>query len=248
MNRLIRFLVRLYPAMWRLRYKAEFGALLEDVDPTWRTALDVLEGGLTMQLKMFTGWKIVSLTALLGIIGGLVVSHETLDEYASSAVIKIQLAQSSKEASARTDAFVKRAVNDAMLAEIVERYHLYPELRAKDPLTSLAQMKKDIRIQPARVVESDQPNPQNAIMVRFRYYDGPLSQRVCSELVSRLMAPSRDPALNGLAPITLRLLDAPSLPNGPFYPNRVNLLITGLLAGIVIGLTIAFFRRTPKPA
>ena len=94
MNRLIRFLVRLYPAMWRQRYKAEFGALLEDVDPTWRTAL----------------------------------------------------------------------------------------------------------------------------------------------------------ALNGLAPITLRLLDAPSLPNRPFYPNRVNLLITGLLAGIVIGLTIAFFRRTPKPA
>jgi len=201
-----------------------------------------------MQLKMFTGWKIVSLMALLGVVGGLMVSHEMRDEYSSSAAIKIELDPYSKATSAQIGAFVKRAVNDKMLSEMIEQYHLYPELRAKDPMKSLVQMKKDIRIQATQFGGLAQPHPPNGIVVQFSYYDKPLSQRVCSALVSKLMEGTVDPAINGIAPLTLELLYAPSFPNGPIYPNRPNIIITGLLAGIVMGLSIAFIRRRPKPA
>lgn len=35
MRRVVRFLVRLYPANWRERYGEEFEALLEDAPPGW---------------------------------------------------------------------------------------------------------------------------------------------------------------------------------------------------------------------
>jgi len=57
MRRILPFLIRLYPKAWRERYESEFTALLEDVDPGWRTLIDVFNGGVAMQLKTLSGLR-----------------------------------------------------------------------------------------------------------------------------------------------------------------------------------------------
>jgi hypothetical protein len=42
MRRAIQFMLRLYPARWRERYRGEFEALLEQMRPGWRDVFDVL--------------------------------------------------------------------------------------------------------------------------------------------------------------------------------------------------------------
>jgi len=61
---------RLYPSTWRNRYEAEFAALLEDVDPSWRTSLDILKGAIAMQLRTASFGRIVALTGLVGLMFG----------------------------------------------------------------------------------------------------------------------------------------------------------------------------------
>jgi hypothetical protein len=55
----MRFILRLaslYPRSWKQRYGAEFNALLEDLNPRWWVALDVLKGAATMQM---TRWIVM---------------------------------------------------------------------------------------------------------------------------------------------------------------------------------------------
>jgi len=40
MKSFLKFLVCLYPAPWLQRYEEEFGALLEEVNPTWLTLFE----------------------------------------------------------------------------------------------------------------------------------------------------------------------------------------------------------------
>ncbi|MGE4068755.1 MAG: ABC transporter permease [Vicinamibacterales bacterium] len=49
MSRWTSRLVRLYPRRWREQYEAELTAVIEDSDPGWRTAADVLRGAALMQ-------------------------------------------------------------------------------------------------------------------------------------------------------------------------------------------------------
>jgi hypothetical protein len=56
MRRLILLLARLYPRSWKQRYGEEFDALLEDLNPRWWDAMDVLKGATTMQM---TRWIVV---------------------------------------------------------------------------------------------------------------------------------------------------------------------------------------------
>jgi hypothetical protein len=62
MKRFILLVARLYPRSWRQRYGDGFDALLEDLNPSWWDALDVLKGAATMQM---TGWIVVG-AAFLG--------------------------------------------------------------------------------------------------------------------------------------------------------------------------------------
>lgn len=50
MTRWMSRLVRLYPRSWRDRYEDELTTLIDESDPDWRTALDVVRGATLMQL------------------------------------------------------------------------------------------------------------------------------------------------------------------------------------------------------
>ena len=66
MKRLIQFVARLYPKSWRERYGSEFAALLEEVNPDWRTSVDILRGALEMQITIWSFNKILLAAGLAG--------------------------------------------------------------------------------------------------------------------------------------------------------------------------------------
>jgi hypothetical protein len=79
--------VRLYPARWRARYGREFEALLDQLEPDWRAALDVFCGAMTMQIQR-PGILIVMCAALGGALAG-AVSLRLPDTYSSSAILRL---------------------------------------------------------------------------------------------------------------------------------------------------------------
>ena len=235
MKRILQILIRLYPKAWRERYQSEFTALLDDVNPNGPALFDVFKGGIAMQIRMLSGLKIIAVTALLGLAVGLGTAIKMKDQYASTALFELR----DEPFAGQVEALVKPALSNRALTEIIDRYRLYPTLHGKEPLENIvAGMKDDILIHPAG---------KNRMALQFIYYDRPLSQRVCAALVDALMRHPGDLIHPERVPLTIRLLDAPSLADGPIYPNRFNLVVTGLLAGTIIGLPIAFFRRrSPK--
>jgi uncharacterized membrane protein HdeD (DUF308 family) len=65
MKPLISFFAKLYPERWRLRYAAEFEALLDDAGPTARTAFNVLAGALSMRLRTCKAWWFLACCGVL---------------------------------------------------------------------------------------------------------------------------------------------------------------------------------------
>lgn len=65
MKRLARWLARLYPRQWRARYGAEFDALLEDMNLTWRDVFGVALAALgeNYMSEPITSPRIVGLTS-----------------------------------------------------------------------------------------------------------------------------------------------------------------------------------------
>jgi hypothetical protein len=76
MNRVARWIARLYPPVWRERYGDEFAALLEESGVTWRTAIDVAESALMMRVRSSSFWIIAPCLSALGAVGGIMVASE----------------------------------------------------------------------------------------------------------------------------------------------------------------------------
>lgn len=87
MRSLLRAAARLYPTRWRARYSDEFEALLDQLEPSWRAALDVVCGAMTMQIHR-PGVLII----LCGLMGATLVGSMSLrlpDAYSSSATLRL---------------------------------------------------------------------------------------------------------------------------------------------------------------
>jgi hypothetical protein len=83
-RRLIRLAFRLYPSRWKQRYGDEFHALLEDLNPRWWDALDVLKGAAAMQITRWITLGVVfaGAGALAGAVFFYFAHHHS--EYASA--------------------------------------------------------------------------------------------------------------------------------------------------------------------
>ena len=96
-------------------------------------------------------------------------------------------------------------------------------------------MRRDISVHSAG-------GPLPAFTVQFEYPDRFKSQAVVRELVtSFIQANFAHPG----GKMVLEVLDPASLPAAPAFPNRLTFVALGLIAGIAIGLLIAFIRRSP---
>jgi hypothetical protein len=89
MNRVAKWMMRLYPARWRRRYGDELDALLCETGADARVVADLLKGGVRMQ---FSTWSFAKLAVMLGISGllfGAVASFLIAPIYESKATLEV---------------------------------------------------------------------------------------------------------------------------------------------------------------
>jgi LPS O-antigen subunit length determinant protein (WzzB/FepE family) len=94
MKRLMRLAARLYPRAWRQRYGAELDALLDEMSPSWRDVVNVVQGALSMQA---TQLGVVAALAATGALVGIVVAINSPDRYTSTAVVRVHIEGSAAE-------------------------------------------------------------------------------------------------------------------------------------------------------
>ena len=254
MRGLIRFLSRLYPTAWRERYGAEFAALLEDVEPDWRTLLDIVKGALEMRMGT---WNLATISATTGLIGALValgVSFVMPLRYASVAVLRIsppaQWGPTLEQGQAMKDSLMRLTnivESPASLVSVINSVDLYKDERARMPIEDVVQdMKKKISIAPV-IPRISGPKPKRmAVAIRFESDNPVTAQTVTRDLVARFLEQNiRDAASTG--PMIWEQLDPATLPRTPFFPPRPLITISGLVTGLAMGGILAIIRHFLKP-
>jgi uncharacterized protein involved in exopolysaccharide biosynthesis len=250
MKWLIRPVARFYPRSWRERYGVEFGALLEDLRPDWRTPLDILRGAFQMQMM---SWGLGTILALSGTVGALVAfgaSFAIPKRYLSTAVLMITpkpprpmpTSAIDREMGNRINSLSQIALSREALVASVVSFGLYKTELSRLPIEDVLEiMRRDIQIQPAaNMVEDIGRIP--GVEVRFSYQDGLGAQQVVKYLASRYI----DENVRGGSPelpTLIELLDPPSLPYSPVSPRPGRVTMMGLVAGLTLGAACSLVAR-----
>jgi capsular polysaccharide biosynthesis protein len=235
MRRLTRILTRIYPPAWRSRYEAEFNALLDDLSPAWRTALNVVVGALAVQVGTRDLRRTVTVFGLIGLMTGCTCWLVMPNQYRSTAIIAIQ--SSGGLASSRLVSSALQALTSRLLHEIIQKDKLYPAKQGKMPLEDIAaDMAKSLQV---RAVDG------SLLAIEFDYTDPFTAQSVTNDLVSSFVDETLEINFkSGSTGVrTLSVLNSGSLAKQPIYWNPVSLAIVGLLGGIVVGLAVPLIRR-----
>ena len=231
------FLPRLYPAAWRRRYEAEFGALLEDITPSWKDVFDVLKGALQMHFANSRTLRFAMAFGLLGAIVAGITAFALPDRFVATGTMTVQ-SQDSPGASkaAMTLDLAKSVFTRPALTQIIEKHDLYRSERAGQPLEDVVeQMRRDISVQ---------IKPANAIEVSFVHSDRHKAQQVTADILDRFVKENLIRKVNS----TLQVINTPSLPQDPISPNRATIAAIGLCGGALLGIAIAWIRRRPSNA
>jgi LPS O-antigen subunit length determinant protein (WzzB/FepE family) len=230
---------RLYPSAWRKRYGTEFHALLEDVNPGWRELIDVFTGALKMQLTTgATYWKLGAAFALAGLLVATVASFVIPREYTSTAVLRLSddkdLLKVEGQVLSRTS--LSDIVRDPAL-------DLYPSERTRQPLEDVIEY---MRTRAIHIGLAQTKEHAAAITISYRYPDRRKAQAVVRALISRFV--ETYVAADIHTHQNIEVVDSASLPVLASSPKRPEMLITGLLGGLFLGLIAAAFIQHPRRA
>ena len=267
MKGVLKVLARLYPAEWRRRYGVEYEALLEEGTPRVRDVVDVFWGAFKMQMTSWSFVRIVLVCSVCGALAAVAVSFVAPKRYLSQTLILVQTPEPQA-----IDKYLAGQVKDLLspefLTSIIERENLYPDERARMPMSDVVNMmRKGIWIAPAN------GKPGSAFTIAFTYPDPHVAQRVDAELTSGLMtlntraeaayvtreylkyqaAAAKDPATKAVMerklrqavaapsylPVPLRVLNVASLPKKPVFPKPGIFGVGGLMVGLVGGVVAA---------
>ncbi|MGO9257218.1 MAG: hypothetical protein ACLQU1_13075 [Bryobacteraceae bacterium] len=245
MRHLLRLAARLYPPAWRMRYGAEFDALLEDAGPSWPALGDVLKGAIVMQLTAGSFAKIIAVCGAIGLAGAAVVAISTHDTYISTAVLQLDHVPTGEDLAMRLERIDTDVLSRGSLAAMIQKLDLYPEERKSLPFEDVVQHMKNrtIQIRPFRPVRNGRETGPLAgtFQIRFSYPDRVKAQAVTRELTTRVIA-------DGTPVVSLTVLDPASLPEQPSEPNRSAWILAGLVIGLAAGIILAGVRRWPAVA
>jgi hypothetical protein len=185
MRRILKMLARLYPAVWRERYGAEYEALIEDAELRARDGFDVFWGAMKMRVTARSFVRIVLPCALLGGLVAVGISLSRPAMYQSQTLVTVETNQ--PEPLDRVLAGrVQEAWATPLLESMIQRDNLYPLERMRMPVNEVVNlMRKNIRVQP---LQTKSGKTAAAFVVRFDYPDPQVAQRVDEELVSQLAA------------------------------------------------------------
>ncbi len=155
MRRAAWFLIRLYPAQWRVRYGEEFESLIEDSSPGWREFFDLLRGAITMQVHLPAFPKLAVVLSLTGLAIGLGASFLVTPRYVSSAQMEMIYgpaapAEGRVNLQERLIRMEQEILSRTSLSQVIQdpRLDLYKSERERIPLEDvIEQMRgRDVRI------------------------------------------------------------------------------------------------------
>ena len=204
-------------------------------------------------------WKYALITAALGAIAAALASFAFPNRYVSTAVLRLVSTDPRSAASAASGENMQEELRPVLsrdsLAEIIQRpeLQLYAPERRRHSLDEVIQRmrERDLRVTPLR--DSPLGGRPTAFGVSFEYSDAAKAHSSVQEIVARFMegampeqfvtwastaARRRKPA-----PAYLEVLGTASMPERPVSPNRAAIGAAGCLAGLLLGLAIAHFRR-----
>jgi len=184
--------------------------------------------------------------AYTGILTGLA-SFALPDHYVSTGILRTARVDASGLPVSGADPEHLQRVNVKVLsrnalAELIQRpaLDLYRRERQRRPLEEIVQeMRRSIRVYPANVSRS-------AFAISYEYPDRYKAQAVVRELMAKFLEANVAAQVN--APgrpggIAMEVLDPASPPSTASSPNRAQIACAGFVAGLPLGLLIAFLRR-----
>ena len=256
MRRLLIGIARMYPGAWRGRYGVEFDALMEDVEPDWREVANVLGEAVKMQIASGRGFvKLAGTMALMGALAALGVSLRLPDRYCSAALLRMTPPKdSAAEANERLQMIEAEILSRNSLAELIQRpsLNLYSGERQRMPLIDVIEkMRHDIQI---RRVPAGDGGP-TTVAISFTYPDLLKAEMVTYDLTRKFTETETTVARNRIQvwrtawqeepppAETMEVVAGPSDPRNVGRPERPVLMAAGLIAGMLIALTL----RWPKP-
>jgi uncharacterized protein involved in exopolysaccharide biosynthesis len=203
MNRVLKFLARLYPSEWRNRYGAEYEALLEEGTPRVRDAVDVLWSAVKMQVTSRSFVRIVLPCTLAGMFAAVIISVVAPPEYVSQTTILMRSGVDSGVCGDQTDlpadlqgakpglcvyqhdfGYYQRFLDGGgfsrgFLASVIMENNLYSHTRTQSSTESaIDEMQKNIHVRST--------SHESRFVLEFNYPDAHVAQRVNNELVSYL--------------------------------------------------------------
>jgi hypothetical protein len=257
MRRVIHFAVRLYPAWWRAKYGPEFEALLEDMNPGFRSLFNIVNGALLMHFKRLDLPLSAAACGLLGMGLAALVFVATPARYASTSIIEIR-GDDIATGPAPT-AIASLAFSDSNVASLIERHGLYASARGGRPAAAARdRFREDVSVQltslKPRVRAEQSGNGQNTLPLRdqgtlrlsFTYPDSRKAQEVAAELgglvIDAVLHAGEQAGTNGIRYHgQFRVAGPPQ--QVPAGPSLMVVMSLGMGAGVLAGIGIATVRR-----
>lgn len=221
MKRVLRFLIKFYPAWWRRRYGRELEALLEDSGSSWLDVWDLFQGAMQMQMSKLSFGSIMTICGLAGLVVAGALAFSIPNRYESTAIFKIQ-------AGDQPVGWLNEAAWEVLspnsLLTIIKDQNLYPSEQTRHPLKYLI----DDVMRPAIQIR---PYGTGLAEVRFSYTD-PATARKVTQAVAKNFA-------------VLEIRDSTSPAQDTVARGRI--VFVGLGIGLAFGLLMALIlrRRTP---
>jgi hypothetical protein len=241
MNRLAKWVMRLYPARWRRRYGDELDALLADTGADAGIVADLLRGGVRMQ---FSTWSFAKLAVALGIAGlllGAAASFLITPIYVSKATFELT-GPEPNSAFLRMEPMALSRVSLAGIINVPQLQLYQHELKTRPLEDVIEGMKNDIHIDLVDLPRGVQERA--AFRISFQYPDPAKARMVTATLVQKFMDENYQRGLHQVAgKHSLQVVDAASLPVRPFFPDERMILLAGCLPGALIPFVWRRLRR-----
>jgi capsular polysaccharide biosynthesis protein len=242
MNRMARWMIRLYPASWRARYGDEVEALLSDTGADARIVGDLARGGIRMQLKAWPFPLLAFVLGLAGVLLGAGVSLLIPNTYRSQATLRIESEQSRLSVTEEIARFNHAVLSRSNLARIVNGVGLYRVEQRTQPLEDVIDdMRRAVRI---LLVSAPAHQEKVAFNIQFDYRDGAKARQAVAALVSGFQEEASNSAAQaGSRAGNMIVVDPASLPINPVSPTNIVIVAVGFLVGILLAFLLRMIFR-----
>jgi len=220
----VQLAARLYPVRWRKRYGRELEALIEDADPGWRDAWDLVLGAMEMQMAT---WSIAKTAAVVGLAGALIAAGLILripHQYVATGEVQV-----AADLKGRLPGLQREVLSRSFLAAVIQQEDLYKAERREKPITEIVDRMRRENIHFA-------PAANGVLRVSFSDQDPARAQRIAHWIVNQMVY---------VQPAALKIAAAPDLPRSSIPPARWPAIGYGLAAGLLAGALGAWLWRQP---